>query len=62
MYTCHINKMLRRLYQHIDSVNGRLERDEGKLLINIQERKKYESSYTIDSSMIKYQYQKAFKL
>ena len=52
MYTCHINKMLRRLYQHIDSVNGRLERDEGKLLINIQERKKYESGYTIDSSMI----------
>ena len=44
--------MLQRLYQHIDSVNKRSERDEGKLLIDIQERKKYESGYAIDSSMI----------
>ena len=53
---------MRRLYQHIDSVNGRLERDKGKLLIGIQERKKYESGYAIDSSMIQYQYQRVFKL
>ena len=53
MYTCHINKMLRRLYQHIDSVNGRLERDEGKLLINIQERKKYESNLKVIVKQLK---------
>ena len=52
MYTCHINIMLQRLYQHIDSVNGRSERDEGKLLIDIQERIKYESSYAIVLSMV----------